>query len=247
MSHRRLTVWIGAALIAVQAFVPSSALAVGPGVDFGFKETPIPGALQHAVFANSLDFTYHDCQDFVAPGVFNEVGYLWISSFQDLDSVVDSQINHFLPNGYHIYARYNYHGEECLTQDMCDPNKTRKSYGITEGSIQLFIDPLQDTTLAINNCQVVVGNNADDRPLGGAPVVQQGQKTETDDLISGDFEIVFVGWQFSAFGQGLFRDDVNDVPLVAATLVLNGNVTRLQGPLANDHKPEGSGNLYWVD
>lgn len=246
MSPKKLTVWIGAALLALQAIVPSSAYAVGPGLDFGFRETPIPGALQNAVFANSLDFTYHDCQNFVAPGVFNEVGYLWISSFQDIDSVVDSQINHFLPNGYHMYARYNYHGEECLSQEMCDVNKTRKSYKITEGSVQLFLDPLQDTTITINNCQVVIANNADDAPLGGAPMVVEGQKTETDDIINGDFEIKFGGWVFSAFGMALFQDP-NGGPLVAPFVVLNGNVTRLRGPLANDHRPEGSGNLYWLD
>src|SRR5262245_46780723 len=128
MSRKRVAVLIGSALFAVQGLVPSSAYAVGNAVPFGFRETPIPGAAMNAVFANSLDFTYHDCTDFIAPGVFTERGYLWISSFQDVDSVVDSQINHFAANGYHLYARYNYQGEECLSQDMCTAGKTRKSY-----------------------------------------------------------------------------------------------------------------------
>ena len=246
MSLKKLTVFIGSALVAFQGLVPPSAYAVGPGVDFGFAETPIPGTQVHAVFANSLDFTYHDCLDFIDPDSFIERGYLWISSFQDVASVVDSQINHFLPNGYHIYARYMYQADECSSEDTCTANKTRRNYTVNGASIQLFVDPLSDTVLAFNGCAVVAANTADDRPLGGANQIQEGQKTETNDLINGDFEIVFNNWVFSAFGQTLFQD-LNGVPLVAPRLVFNGNVTRLLGPLDNDHRPEGSGNLYWLE
>jgi hypothetical protein len=246
MSHKTLAVLAGAALVAFQGLVPPSAYAVGNGVPFGFRETPIPGAQMNAVFANSLDFTYHDCTDFTAPGVFVERGYLWLSSFQDAPGVVLSQLNHFLPNGYKMYARYTYEGEECGRAEMCQSDRTRINYPLHEGSIQLFLDPLQNTVLGLNNCAVTVANNADDVPLGGAPAIIYGEKTETDDRINGDFEIEFFPWQFSAFGMALFQD-LNGAPLPANHLVINGNVTRLLGPLGADHRPEGSGNLFWVD
>lgn len=242
-SRTTLTVLFGLALAAVQGLAPSPALAVGPGVGFGFRETPIPNALNNTVAANSLDFTYHDCLEFTAPTSFTERGYLWISSFQDVDSVVDSQINHILPNGYHVYARYTYSGDECASGTTC-LNATRRSYTIEQAAIQLFLDRDSDTVLAINDCQVNVANNADDVPLGGANVVDEGRKTETDEIINGDFEIKFGNWVFSAFGQQLFRDLAND-PLVAPVLVVNGNVTRLRGPIDALHRPEGSGNMYW--
>ncbi|HET9314253.1 MAG TPA: hypothetical protein VFQ51_01640 [Vicinamibacteria bacterium] len=245
MSHKTLAFLAGAALVAIQGLVPPSVYAVGNGLPFGFRETPIPGAQMNAVFANSLDFTYHDCTDFTAPGVFTERGYLWLSSFQDAPGVVLSQLNHFLPNGYKMYARYIYEGEECGRAEMCQSDRTRVNYPLHEGSIQLFLDPLQDTVLGLNNCAVTVANNADDVPLGGAPISIYGEKTETDDRINGDFEIEFANWQFSAFGLGLFRD-VNGNPLQANRLVINGNVTRLLGPLGADHRPEGSGNLFWL-
>lgn len=247
MLYKRLTVLIGSALVAIQGLVPPSAYAVGPGVDFGFPEGLVPGALNHPVFANSLDLTYHDCLNFIDPDSFIERGYFWLSSFQDLDSVVGSQLNHFLPNGYQAYGTYTYTADECSSQEMCTAGKTRRNYTIDQAGIQLFVDPLQDTTLTIMNCTVIVNNDADDIPLGAAAIApQEGQKTETDDLINGDFEIVFSNWVFSAAGQALFND-LNGNPLASHTLVYNGNVTRLRGPLSNDHRPEGSGNIYWVD
>jgi hypothetical protein len=247
MSHKRYVVLAGAALVAIQGLVPPSAHAVGFGVPFAFRETPIPGAAMNVVFANSVDFTKHECVDFTAAGVFTERGYLWISSFQDAVGVVNSQINHIAANGYRLYARYTYEGEECSKQDMCDPNRTRLNYTLHEGSIQMFLDVQADTVLGIANCAVTVANNADDVPLGGAPVSIYGEKTETDARINGDLEIEFAGWQFTNVGQALFRTP-NGNPLPANRLVLNANITQiLVGALGADHRSEGSGNLFWVD
>jgi hypothetical protein len=243
MSRKRLSIWIGCALLSVQGM---SAYAVGPGLDFGFPEGLVPGALNNPVNANSLDLTYHDCLDFTAPNAFTERGYFWVSSFQDAGSVVDSQLNHFLPNGYRQWAKYSYQGEECNSQETCLAIKTRRTYGIDQANIDLFLDPLSDTTLTIMNCAVVVANDGDDILLGTAAAIEDGQKTETDDLINGDFEIVFSDWAFTGAGQALYND-LNGNPLQSHRLVFNGNVTRLRGPLSQDHKPEGSGNIYWLD
>lgn len=243
MSHKKLTTLLGCALVAVQAMT-QTASAVGNGIPFVFREGLVP-ANAHPVPANSLDLTYHSCVDFTAMNSFTETGYFWVSSFQDVGSVVESQINHYLANGYHIYATYKFEADQCSSQMTCG-QQTRRNYQIEEGDLQLYVDPLSDTGLAIMGCGVVVSGDDDDRLLGSASMVAQGQKTETNDLANGDFKIVFGDWVFSADGQELFRDG-NGNPLAAPILVFNGNVTLLGGPLANDHRPEGSGNIFWRD
>src|SRR6185436_16667642 len=121
----------------------------------------------HPVSADSLDFTYHSCVDVVDNGIIQETGYFWISSFQDVDSVVDSQINYYLANGYHIYGKYTLHAEQCSTQQTCH-NDTRVNYDIDGASLSLYLDPQSDTTLSIQNCGVVANGFADDRFLGVA-------------------------------------------------------------------------------
>ena len=88
-----------------------------------------------------------------------------------------------------------------------------------------------------------MANNGDDVLLGGA-TVGTGQLSETNDLANGDFEVTFTDWAFTAAGGALFRD-LNNNPLVAPLMQFDANVTRLQAPLFNDHRPEGSGNLFW--
>jgi len=206
----------------------------------------VQGAIVHPVFADSMDFTYHSCVDFTDMDSFTESGYLWISSFQDAVGVVDSQINYIAANGYHLYAKYTYDADECADSNQPTCNAlTRRNYRVEQARLALFIDPMQDTVLGLQQCGVVVANDADDVFLGFADAIVAGQKSETNDLANGDFEVVFSNWAFSALGGALFRD-LNGNPLVAPTLKFNGNVTILGGPLNNDHKPEGSGNLYWV-
>jgi hypothetical protein len=243
MSFKRpLLAVVGLALCALQA---PTASAVGNGLGFVFRELFVP-ADQHPVSANSLDFTYHSCVDFVAAGHFVETGYLWISSFQDVDSVVDSQINYYQANGYHLYAKYSFSGDQCSSQMTCPNGQNRRNYGIEQATFELYVDPLSDTVIS-NDCAFQVSGNVDDRLLGTAnAILPTSMKSETNDVANGDFEIEFFNWAFTADGQQLFRDG-NGNPLFATHLVFNANVTGLNGPLTNDHKPEGSGNLFWRD
>ena len=245
MSHKTIKTLIGCASFSIQLLICMHASAVGNGVPFVFREGFVPGAAQNPVAANSLDFTYHACDNFTAAGAVTETGYFWVSSFQNVGTVVDSQINHFLPNGYHLYARYHFSADECSDQQTCN-GRTRKSYFIEQAGLSLYLDPLQDTVLGLQNCGVVAAGTADDVFLGNAMAIQNGQKSETDDLANGDFEIVLGNWAFTAAGQALFTDG-NGNPLVVQVLVFNANVTMLNGPLVNDHLPEGSGNIYWRD
>jgi hypothetical protein len=245
MSHKILRTLLGGALIAAQGMTPSDAFAVGGGVGFVFREGFVP-ANAHPVPADGMDLTYHSCVDFTAMNSFTERGYFWVSSFQDVDSVVDSQINYYLANGYHIYAKYKFEADQCNGNQMTCNGLTRRNYAIEDADLELYVDPLSDTGLAIADCGVVVNGNADDRLLGSATAVVNGQKTETNDLTTGDLEIVFGNWAFTADGQDLFMDG-NGNPLAAPIFVFNANVTRLIGALNNDHRTEGSGNIFWRD
>ena len=98
------------------------AAAVGNGVPFIFREGPVP-AFANPVAANSQDLTYHSCVNFVDEDSFQERGYFWVSSFQDAVGVVDSQINDFQPNGYHIYARYGFAVRDDLFEAVLDDGR----------------------------------------------------------------------------------------------------------------------------
>ena len=123
----------------------------------------------------------------------------------------------------------------------------KKPLGLATGArIQLYLDPLSDTVLGLANCQVTAAGTADDVLLGGANVLLDGEKSETNGLANGDFELVFANWLFTPAGQTLYRDVFGN-PLFAPQFVFNANVTQLGGALGNDHRPEGSGNIFWRD
>src|SRR5687768_11633079 len=126
MQNRSFT---GGALLAL-ALSSTSVFAVGGGVPFTFREGAVP-AMMHSVPGDSLDLTYHSCVAFQGASI-TESGYFWNSSFQDLDSVVDAQINDFPANGYHIYAKYDFQAEQCSEQETCDGD-TRLNYTVTGG------------------------------------------------------------------------------------------------------------------
>src|SRR5688572_32594908 len=101
--HKKIR--LGGALLAAAIAAPS-VFAVGAGVPYAFTETPIPGAAANVVFPDSEDDTYHACLTYVGANDINEVGYAWISSYQAPGTVLPSQINHFLANGYQKYVRF---------------------------------------------------------------------------------------------------------------------------------------------
>ena len=238
-------VLIAASIAAVHLAMPLPASAVGNGVPFVFREGFVP-AIAHPVAADSQDLTYHSCVTFVDEDSFAERGYFWVSSFQDAVGVVDSQINDFMANGYHIYARYGFEADQ-WGGPQPTPSGVRLNYVATGARIQLYLEPLSDTVLGIDQqCQVVAAGTADDRLLGGANVLLDGEKSETNGLANGDFELVFANWLFTADGQLLYRDVFGN-PLFAPQFVFNANITLLGGPLGDNHRPEGSGNIFWRD
>lgn len=183
--------------------VSPTASAVGGGNIFSVDEVLVPASLANAFQADSLDYTYHACTDIdqqvdEAGNIdyrLRETGYFWVSSYQDIDSVVDSQINHFLMNGYHIYGRYSFQGPR--VGSATGPLGNRRAYQIQNGSIQLFVDPNQDTNIGLFDCQLNANNRADDHRIGVSNSVLEGEKSEKDGLANGDFEVVFNNWLWS--------------------------------------------------
>lgn len=238
---------LGSCLAWGQLIASPEAAAVGGGLKFEADEAKVDGALVHSLKADSLDLTYHACTDIGGPNNqrLRERGYFWLSSYQDADSVVDSQINYFDANGYHIYGLYQFQaGQVGGVQPTISGSRLNYLVGAQNAQIVLYLDPEQDTTLTLQDCQVTVANDSDDSVLGFSVTVAQGEKSETDGLANGDFKIVFGNWVWQAAGADLF------VPLDDSEfnfLVFNGNITGLGGALGADHSPEGSGNLFWLD
>lgn len=238
---------IAASLGLAQTLFTLEAKAVGPAYPFNVQEGNVPGAMAHAFQANSLDLTYHACVIFPVAGQFIENGYFWISSYQNRNSVIDSQINAYfgagMVAGYRIYGIYEYQAQQVGVRQMT-PTGKRLNYVVNpEGAqLSLFLDINQDTVIG-GPCPTIVAGNNDDVFLGIANAVVQGEKSETDGLANGDFKLVFTNWNWNPLAW--------QNPIYSATgfdfdyLIFNGNVTQLQGPLGNDHNPEGSGNLFW--
>src|SRR5262245_376846 len=233
--------------IAIACVTVSSVAAVGSGLPFLVSETQIAGADAHLVVADSMDFTYHSCVDFTQQFRFRESGYFWVSSFQDADSEVDSQINYIKPNGYRIYGVYRYQAQQ-VGGAQATPSGVRLNYVAAMGpmaqSIELFVDVQQDTVLNPLSCPggAILAGSADDILIGSSTALAVGEKSETSGVASGDLEIAFDNWAFTAFGQMLFFN------ANFKYLVFNANITDLNGGALNaDHFTEGSGNLFWMN
>ena len=143
-------------------------------------------------------------------------------------------------------GRYTYEADQVPPAPQKTSTGDRLSYVVDNASIQLFIDPQQDTVLGFSDCQNVVAGNGNDVLLGESTMLIQGEKSETNGLANGDFKVVYDNWMWGPAAVmiipmgGLTLDDYK-------VLVFNGNLTDLGGPLRVDHNPEGSGNLFWLE
>lgn len=239
-----------AATAIVCATASSAALAVGNGLPFTVNEFAVPGAIPRTHNSNSVDFTYHSCVDrSQAPGQpprIRESGYLWVSSYQNPASVVDSQINYFAPNGYRIYAKYSY-AAEFVNLHNPSPTGPRMNYVATmqPAFVELYLDWNSNTVLGLQQCQPVQVSGAnEDILIGSSTTLNFGEKSETDNVAAnGDFELRFGAFSFTNFGEQLFQFPQ---PADFYRLVMNANVTQLLGGGLNaDHRAEGSGNMFW--
>ena len=224
---------LASCIAAIQMGTSTAAQAVGGGLEFTVDESQIVplGAIppeDHLVKADSMDFTYHACTHIDGPNNdrLRELGYFWISSYQDIDRVVDSQINYFQPEGYHIYAQYQYQATQFgVAQGSISGNRMNYLVSPLNAAIRLYVDPLQDTQLEIQDCQVIISGTADDIFLGNAATVAQGEKSETDGLANGDFKVVFSNWQWSPAVNIFNADEFLYSEKDFNNLIFNNNVS----------------------
>ena len=240
-----------AAIAIVCATASAVTSAVGNGLPFVVDEDAVPGAIARTHNSNSVDLTYHSCVNFIQPPgqplQFRESGYFWVSSYQNLTSVVDSQINYFDVNGYRIYAKYSYEAQ-LFNSHTPSPSGQRLNYLATnvEPVIELYADFNSNTVIQLVGCAAVVdpATDNDDILIGSSATLNYGEKSETSNVAAnGDFELRFGNWAFTNFGESLFQFPQ---PAAFYRLVLNANITRLiGGTLTTGHRAEGSGNLFW--
>jgi hypothetical protein len=250
MTHKTLKHLAAIAIVCVTASAVTS--AVGAGLPFTVHEVAVPGADQHDLNStNSLDFTYHSCVDFIQPPgqplQFREAGYFWVSSYQNPTSVVDSQINYYLANGYRIYAKYRYQAAFFNFHNP-SPSGLRLNYVAPQqpAVVELYLDWMSNTVLDVQQCAPVVISGAnEDMLLGSSATLTLGEKSEAGNVAAnGDFELRFGNWDFTNIGEALFEFAQ---PADFYRLVVNANITRLiGGTLTTDHRAEGSGNLFWL-
>lgn len=229
-------------LVLALAGFSSSALAVGNGVRFGVNEGTVPGSNNHVFQADSVDLSYHACTTITpsAAGVAQQIyekGYFWLSSYQDDTGVLDSQLNDYQANGYHIYGVYRFDGDE-VAQGVSSLGN-RRGYELKNASLILYLDPNKDTDIVNVSCGLIFNNSGDDRVIGSGNSLQVGEKSEKDGLANGDFQFVLDDWVWS-----------NSFPIVPfspmSRVTINANLTLLGGASVDqDHEPEGSGNIYW--
>ena len=249
MTHKTLKHLAAVAVVCATASAVTS--AVGAGQPFTVHEVAVPGADQHDLNSNSLDFTYHSCVDFIQqpgqPPQFRESGYFWVSSYQNPASVVDSQINYYLANGYRIYARYRYQAQ-FVNAHQPSPSGLRLNYVATnvQPIVEMYVDFNSNTVIGLQGCAPVVdpATDNDDILIGSSATLTYGEKSEASNVAAnGDFELRFGNWNFTAFGEAMFEFTP---PADLYRIVLNANITRLIGGALNaDHHAEGSGNLFW--
>lgn len=224
------------------ATMTSNALAVGNGTTFGVNEGIVGNSNPHIFQANSVDLSYHACTDVippsaVAPQQIQERGYFWLSSYQDDNGVLDSQINYYDTNGYHIYGVYEFNADEVGV--AAGPLGNRRGYEMKNARLTLYLDPNKDTNIQLQNCVFNYNSTVDDVRIGYGNSLQVGEKSENDGLPNGDFQFVLDDWTWDV--------SFPFVPFAPMSKIsLNANLTLLGGNnVDQDHKPEGSGNIYW--
>ena len=76
-----------------------------------------------------------------------------MSSYQNPTSVVDSQINYFVANGYRIYAKYRYQAQ-FFNAHQPSPSGLRLNYVAPQqpALVELYLDCASNTVIGLQKC-----------------------------------------------------------------------------------------------
>ena len=170
---------------------------------FTADEGVVPGAAANEVNADRISFNYaaRIVQTLVGPAYdgddpFIESGFLTKASFANGGSAVASQLNGFGSGGYGIYGLFT-----------IDGTAAQEGFGITatfaSATLQLFVDPGQDTTLSfVGNTATAGGTTGDDILLANYTLVT-GEAHVFGGLANGDFDTI-LNLALTPFGQTFF-------------------------------------------
>lgn len=130
--------------------------AVPPLLDFTVTETSVPGTAPNSFSADKINGSYSEVLTINLDSTFDTTAYAnWTSYLtNDGQTPIISQLGSFGDAGYGMYATFTSSG-----------TFTGTGFIGTSGSFFLYIDPNQDTTLALGTSgtdPVVIGNNSDD-------------------------------------------------------------------------------------
>ena len=172
------------ALAAAAACVPAAAQT------FTVNEGTVPGAAANTVSADRISFNYaaHIVQTLVGTAYdgndpFTESGYLTKASFANGGTAVPSQLNGLAPTGYGIYGLFTITGT--AAQEGSGIHAT-----FSTATLQLFLDPGQNTTLSFVGDTAVKGGTTSDDYLLTSYTLSAGEAHVFGGLAKGDFNTV---------------------------------------------------------
>ena len=151
-------------IVLALAAVAGSAQAVGVFQEFTVSEGSVPGSFPNAFIADKGNGGYNEVLTVNPDLTFSTKAYANFGQYFKNDGgslAGPNQLNNFGSAGYGLYALFDSAG--FLTTGFV---------GVT-GSFQLYIDPDQNTTLALGpngTTPIIVGSNADDYLVGSASI-----------------------------------------------------------------------------
>lgn len=173
---------------------------------FQVQESSVPGAVANLLTADRISFDYNAriIQTNVggtlagADDPFTEFGFFNKAAFANGGAAVPSQLNALGPGGYGIYGLFTISGE-------ADPGGAPGSIKATFSSatLTLWLDPDQNTTLALGGAGVVLGGvPGEDVKLADYTLVA-GEANVFGGLANGDFDTL-LNMTLTPAGQAYF-------------------------------------------
>ena len=190
-------------ILSALAFAAAAVCTPVAAQSFTAEEGVVPGAADNEVTADRISFNYAGriVQTLVGPTYngddpFIESGFLTKASFANGGSAVASQLNGFGSGGYGIYGLFTIEG-----------TAAQEGLGITatfaSATLQLFVDPGQDTTFSfVGNTATAGGTTGDDILLANYTLVV-GEAHVFGGLANGDFDTI-LNLELTPFGQTFF-------------------------------------------
>jgi PEP-CTERM motif-containing protein len=250
--RKAVTVTFGAAIAIGAMGRTASAADVLP--DFVVNPDAIPGTTGLAIFtADKITGNYNEVLTVTSfnaatgAGTFTTVAYWDAGQFVANDGtqiVIGTGLDAGEPNGYALYGLFSSSGSfQCAPGGLVPCSFTG-----TSGTIQLWSDPLENSTAKVlppNGLggigSITVPNTGDNQLLATASLLTGAGQTSGNGLASGDFGLLFQPFVLTAAGSSFF---VAPVPFYMAAILKGQFNTFDPGVLNQDIN--GSADAFFV-